>query len=67
MISKEVRLKGEMNGITYFDKGLDLEASDITLEIPRSGIPFGIMMFPWSMPKGLSGPRDPSSWIRITP
>ena len=43
MISKEVRLKGEMNGITYFEKELDLEASDLTLEIPRSGIPFGIM------------------------
>jgi len=43
MISKEVRLKGEMNGITYFEKELDLEAPDVTLEIPRRGIPFGIM------------------------
>jgi hypothetical protein len=36
-------LKGEMSGVTYIDKELHLEASAIAVNVPKEGIPFGVL------------------------
>ena len=43
MIGKEVWLKGEMSGVTYFDKQINFKKPFTTLEIAKEGIPFGIL------------------------
>lgn len=41
--NKAIWIKGEMAGVTYLDKKLDLISSEAKLEISKKEIPFGIM------------------------
>ena len=43
MVTNEVWLKGEMSGVIYFKKKLNLKKSNVALEIPKKGIPFGVL------------------------
>ena len=68
---KPVWMKGRMNGITYFEKKLEFEAPVTTLEIPKSGIPFGILDISISDDSGQVWTRrpvfiDPNNALNIT-
>lgn len=41
--SETLVLKGEMGGIVYFSKDIDLEDRSLEMEIPKTGIPSGIL------------------------
>ncbi|WP_405383108.1 TonB-dependent receptor [Maribacter sp. LLG6340-A2] len=41
--NSKVWLKGEMGDVTYFEKKLDLKSSSTIIEVPKEGIPFGIL------------------------
>lgn len=43
LLNSKVWIKGEMSGITYFKKEIHAENSLETIEVPKEGIPFGIM------------------------
>ena len=43
MMGKQVWLKGEMSGVTYFDKQINFKKPFTTLEIVKEGIPFGVL------------------------
>lgn len=42
-INAKVWIKGEMGGITYFKKELELHESTAKVEVQKQGIPFGVM------------------------
>jgi hypothetical protein len=43
LLNSKVWIKGEMSGITYFKKEMHVGNSLETIEVPKEGIPFGIM------------------------
>ncbi|MBT8301225.1 MAG: TonB-dependent receptor plug domain-containing protein, partial [Maribacter sp.] len=42
-INSKVWLKGEMSGVTYIKKELELQTSTIVVNVPKQGIPFGVL------------------------
>ena len=41
--NSKVWLKGEMSGVTYINKELEFQESSIAVNVPKQGIPFGVM------------------------
>ena len=41
--NSKVWLKGEMSGVTYINKELELQESSIAVNVPKQGIPFGVL------------------------
>jgi len=42
--NSKVWLKGEMSGVTYVNKELELQESSIAVNVPKQGIPFGVLI-----------------------
>lgn len=43
-LKEKVWLKGELNGVTYFEKEIEFQKSLINLNVPTQGIPAGILV-----------------------
>lgn len=43
LLGTKIFLRGVMNNVSYFEKELDLKGTNLTLDIPKKGIPAGVL------------------------
>ncbi|MCP4978706.1 MAG: TonB-dependent receptor plug domain-containing protein [Maribacter sp.] len=61
-VNTKVRIKGEMGGITYFTKEIELAESSAKVDVQKQGIPFGVMTVSLLDEDGIQWAKRPVSF-----